>query len=407
MTALLALGAVASGAQEAGENRGPASPRGERRVSAEERTAAEQRVIELVQPRLVRRIAPAELAADARHLVQSLSDTKIRQLLDGAELDAVAPKLDQAAADSQLQSVAAAAAALGDPKADLLYVPIAPCRIIDTRSGGGKLDIGVERGFKVTGTDGFEAQGGHAGGCGIPQGATQPAAAAIMLNLVAVDVEGKGNLLAWEYGTTAPLASSINYQNLNMNIANGLIVPITGVATSPFDLSIRASFAPAQVVADVTGYFTRFPVEQFQGSLKSELVSNDFTTLTSLADGGCKELNSCTITTSSPGTVVVEAWAQVVFNHTAGTLDRGAVGIETTATVSCPYDTNSVDASDFEVSAALGSNPDVDGTITHGHAFVQPGGTTQTYRLSGLMTSGAGTGDAVENSRIICTFIPD
>jgi hypothetical protein len=231
-------------------------------------------------------------------------------------------------------------------------------------------------------------------------------AAAAMINLVAIDVDGKGNLKAWEFGQAEPLASSINFQKIDMNIANGLIIPIAGLSTLSADLNVQANFANAHLVADVTGYFTRFPVEDFQGGLKSTLQNQDFTTLINLNDGACHELNSCEVTTAVPGTVVVEAWGQFVMSHTAGTLDRVAIGVETASPVVC-HDPDSVQASDYEVPASLGSNPDVDFTISHGVAFTQPGGTTRTYRLSGMVVSGANTGDKVENSRLICTFIPD
>jgi hypothetical protein len=228
----------------------------------------------------------------------------------------------------------------------------------------------------------------------------------VMINLVAIDVAGKGNLAAWEFGQPEPVASSINFQKIDMNIANGLIVPIAGVSSQSADLNVKANFNNAHLVADVTGYFTRFPVENFQGGLKSSLQTHDFTTLINLGDGACHELNSCTITTDVAGTVVVEAWGQFVMEHTAGTLDRVGIGVETAATVSC-LDPDSVQASDYEVPASLGSNPDVDFTISHGTTFTQPGGTTRTYRLSGRVVSGASSFDKIENSRLICTFIPD
>src|SRR5436305_148326 len=190
----------------------------------------------------------------------------------------------------------------GDPQADLLYVPLAPCRVIDTRLGGGKMAAGETRSFHIAGTSGFDTQGGNSGGCGVPIGASTPLAAAVMINLVAVDVDGKGNLAAWAFGQSQPLASSINYQKLDMNIANGLIVPISGVATSTFDMNVKASFANAHLVADVTGYFTRFPVEQFQGGLKSTVTSTDYTTLTDMSAGACTELTNCAVTATSDGT---------------------------------------------------------------------------------------------------------
>src|SRR5262245_24623832 len=61
--------------------------------------------------------------------------------------------------------------ALGDPAADLVFSPVNPCRIIDTRLAGGPIAGGTQRSFVVTGSADFEAQGGTAGGCGIPDGA--------------------------------------------------------------------------------------------------------------------------------------------------------------------------------------------------------------------------------------------
>ena len=47
----------------------------------------------------------------------------------------------------------------------------------------------------VTGTTGFESQGGHAGGCGIPEDATS-----VMINFIAVAPVTTGHLRAWPYG---------------------------------------------------------------------------------------------------------------------------------------------------------------------------------------------------------------
>jgi hypothetical protein len=368
-------------------------------AAAARRAEARNRVVEILKERSVRPVEDRVVAGDAKALVSRMSDVQVESLLSGETLE-TALAFQAPAVQSAVEK------AVGDATSDLLFVPISPCRIIDTRAGGGKMAINETRAFEVAGTANFAAQGGNSGGCGIPQGASTPQAAAVMVNLVAIDAEGRGNLAAWQFGQPAPLASSINYANINMNIANGLIVPIAGVSTVASDINIKASFAAVHIVADVTGYFTRFPVENFQGGLKSTVQTVDFTTLTSLSDGTCKQLNSCTVTAGNNGTVIVEAWGQFVADHTGGTLDRVAIGVETADPVVC-NDSDSVDASDFEVSAALGSNPDVDFTISHGRAFTQPAGTTRTYRLSGQMLNGASAGDAIENSRIICTFIPD
>lgn len=382
---------------------------------AEERAArreeARSRIVASLQERMVRPVEKPVLEREARSIERSLSDEQIDAVLRGEEFDATGPKKAAAAVSAEageLQNVTADA--VGDAASDLLFVPLDPCRIIDTRSSTlGKMEPSVVRDFKVVGTTGFEAQGGKAGGCGVPAGGVSPMAAAVMINLVAVDAEGGGNMRAWQFNQPMPNASSINYQKLSpnaMNIANGIIVPVAGVSTLDFDLSVMASFSRVHLIADVAGYFTRFPVEQFQSGLKSTVLTNDFTTLTDMSDGACKELNSCTITADTNGTVIVEAWGQFVASHTAGTLDRVAIGVETVSPVTC-NDSNSVNASDFEVPASLGTNVDVDFTVSHGRSFTQTSGTTRTYRLSGQMLSGANSGDAIENSRLICTFIPD
>lgn len=367
------------------------------------------RVAEALKEKAVRDVEEQRVLADAKRIVAALRADQIEALADGDELDevmALQPETAMAETGETGGPRSVVANAVGDAESDLLFVPVSPCRVIDTRIAGGKIAAGATRAFRVAGTTGFSAQGGQASGCGVPIGASTPVAAAVMLNIVAVDVDGKGNLAAWEFGQPEPIATSINFQKIDMNIANGLIVPIAGISSQTHDLNVKANFNNAHLVVDVTGYFTRFPVENFQSGLKSQLVTQDFTTLINLNDGACHELNSCTITADAPGTVVVEAWGQFVVDHTAGTLDRVAIGIETANPVVCT-DPDSVDASDFDVPASLGTNPDVDFTISHGRSFSQPGGTTRTYRLSGRMLNGTSTGDKIENSRLICTFIPD
>jgi hypothetical protein len=141
---------------------------------------------------------------------------------------------------------------LGDSAADLVYTPVTPCRIVDTRLAGGTLTPGVPRSVVVSGTGGFEAQGGKPGGCAVPDEAT-----AVMVNFVAVAAAGPGNMQAWPFGEPEPLASIINYAAVGLNIANGVAVPIcnSAVTTCAFDLTVRANVSAIQLVADVLGFF--------------------------------------------------------------------------------------------------------------------------------------------------------
>ena len=154
-------------------------------------------------------------------------------------------------------------AEIGDTGTDLIYTPVAPCRIIDTRNAGGPIAGNATRNFLVAGTTGFESQGGHTGGCGIPDDATS-----VMINFIAVGGTTSGHLRAWPFGGTKPDASIVNF-GPGQNIANGLIQSVCNpaVTTCPFDLSIFAA-SPVNVVADVTGYFRRFPKEKLTNGIQ-------------------------------------------------------------------------------------------------------------------------------------------
>jgi hypothetical protein len=149
---------------------------------------------------------------------------------------------------------------LGDSQADLVYTPVAPCRIIDTRLAGGPIAGGTGRNFRVTGTD-LSAQGGSATGCGIPFG---PATAAV-INFVAVNPRGPGDLRITPFGTPMPTASILNYAAVSgLNIANGPAVTICdpAVAACSSDFTIQADGGATQVVADVQGYFRNLRADQ-------------------------------------------------------------------------------------------------------------------------------------------------
>jgi outer membrane lipoprotein-sorting protein len=149
---------------------------------------------------------------------------------------------------------------LGDSQADLVYTPVAPCRIIDTRLAGGPIAGGTTRNFRVTGTD-LSAQGGSATGCGIPSG---PATAAV-INFVAVNPAGPGDLRITPFGTPMPTASILNYAAVpGLNIANGPAVTICdpAVAACSSDFTIQADVGATQVVADVQGYFRNLRADQ-------------------------------------------------------------------------------------------------------------------------------------------------
>jgi hypothetical protein len=160
---------------------------------------------------------------------------------------------------------------LGDSQADLVYTPVTPCRIIDTRLAGGPIAGGTTRSFRVTGGD-LSSQGGSPTGCGIPSGA----ATAAVVNFIAVNPAGPGDLRITPFGTPMPTASILNYAAVTgLNIANGPTVAICDLAVAPCssDFTIQADGAATQVVADVQGYFRKLRTDQLPAPINPNQVA--------------------------------------------------------------------------------------------------------------------------------------
>jgi hypothetical protein len=134
---------------------------------------------------------------------------------------------------------------LGDAADDMVYTPVTPCRIVDTRVAGGPIAAGTYRTFDADGST-FTEQGGSSASCGIPFGV----AYAVAMTITVTSPSGPGYLTAWALGTQ-PFTSVLNYTAAE-TLANSTIVPILPGAGN--DFSIYSS-AKAQVVVDVAGYF--------------------------------------------------------------------------------------------------------------------------------------------------------
>jgi hypothetical protein len=143
------------------------------------------------------------------------------------------------------------------------FVPVTPCRIVDSRIGQGAvgpLMPGATHGVFFRSS------------CGIP-GLTNDGgnevnrATAIAMNIVAVSPAGFGHLIAWPSNRPIPGASVINYSP-GQNIANGVVVAMCDQeATIPCpsgDISFLAGVSSTHLVVDVTGYYIK-PHEEGSG----------------------------------------------------------------------------------------------------------------------------------------------
>ncbi|QLQ09140.1 MAG: hypothetical protein HZY75_00625 [Nocardioidaceae bacterium] len=144
----------------------------------------------------------------------------------------------------------------GNP-AELLYVPVTSCRVVDSRKVG-VLGKNAQRAYYVAGATGFAAQGGKATGCGIPTTAT-----AVVVNLWAAKPKAAGNLKAWAAGGTEPTGSSLFYTKSSTGTVQQVTVPIRSGAAK--HLAIRNFKAKTHLVLDVTGYYVP-PMYAYIGS---------------------------------------------------------------------------------------------------------------------------------------------
>jgi hypothetical protein len=154
-----------------------------------------------------------------------------RAVLLAAALLAVAGVLLPARGDAQL------------PASALTLVAVTPCRAVDTRGNGfvgpfgtPSLPAGVPRDFPL------------AGQCGIPADA-----AAVSLNVTAVNPLGPGFLLLAPAGSPPPLVSTLNY-DAGETVANAAVAPL-----GPGGLTVIAGVSGTDLILDVNGYYSVCP----------------------------------------------------------------------------------------------------------------------------------------------------
>jgi hypothetical protein len=290
----------------------------------------------------------------------------------------------------------AAPLALGDLASQLVYTPVPPCRIIDTRVAGGSLAPAVVRDFKVVGT-GLQGQGGEPAGCGVPAGR----ATAAVVNFVAVNPVGAGNLRAWAYAPSLPpppAASLINYSP-GFNIANAVVVPLCTVPTCDFDIRARADASGTHLVADVLGYFERFPKEQ----VRTFITTGTAVGIAEDVGATCVNVANAQVAVAAPGPgrILVNANVRVGITHAPGTQDSMLLVISTSPT-SCP----ATRISRFRVSSAEAAGEYVDTVVVTGGFDAAVAGTT-TYYVNAIMEEGADGFDLAIVPTIDAVFYPN
>ena len=135
-------------------------------------------------------------------------------------------------------------AAAVDTAVETKYTAIAPCRIADTRLGGGAVTSGHARSFYALGNTGFGAQGGTA--CDIPASATS-----VTGSIIAVNATSHGYVKVFAYGASLPVASFLNYTSTATLSASGTIPVVSGAR----NFTVLTAGGTTDLVIQLTGYY--------------------------------------------------------------------------------------------------------------------------------------------------------
>lgn len=192
---------------------------------------------------------PAATAERREALRATLWSLRADELLSASLLPDDSTLAAIVAQRAPVSAARARAKALGDPQRDLVYTPVTPCRIADTRVAGGALAANQTRTLLGYHASSFAAQGGTASSCGLAEGVS-----ALAVNVVAVNPAINGYLKLWAASTPVePTVSTLNYEPPTIAIATGAIVPVDRSDSNKFNVR---SPAVVHVVVDVVGYFS-------------------------------------------------------------------------------------------------------------------------------------------------------
>lgn len=188
------------------------------------------------------RIAGAKIGL--MHNLLGLPSSSLRALAaDGS----IASAQDLAAKARQVKSKPLAKA-LGDPDQDLVFVPITPCRLADSRNAGGPLVGPIARGY---GEEDSALQGGDPG-CSA-QIVAFPEASAYALNLTALNMNTLSFIAIRPIGASQ-VTSILNFTGPGQQVNNFVIVENLQNSGNEFEVFVPAGVS-VDVIIDVFGLF--------------------------------------------------------------------------------------------------------------------------------------------------------
>ena len=181
------------------------------------------------------------------------------------------------------------------------YVTVTPFRITDTRPNSGQPNAGKSLAANST----LNVQVTRVGTAPVPAGA-----AAVVLNVTAVDPAASGFLTVFPAGITMPTVSNLNFAS-GETVANLVTVPLSSSGM----VSIYNHAGSTNVVVDVEGFYTSAPLVNSRGLYNS---LSPVRALGTLASGTAIGPNtSQAVTVTGTATAVPANATAVVVNATA------------------------------------------------------------------------------------------
>ena len=189
----------------------------------------------------------ASLVGDYNTMIQVLRGS----VKAGAVINALSSPQPHTTATAPLAVGNVTPFSIGSATSQLVFTPIPPCRIADTRGSGARTGIlaaGVPRTFDLS-TGGFGKGQGGSTSC---PGLTSFNFYAWSVNLTATGYGTSGYLQVFPFGGSVPATSILNFQGGTTAIANSSTV--TGCYGCSDSIEVVAS-APTHIILDVYGYF--------------------------------------------------------------------------------------------------------------------------------------------------------
>jgi len=285
-----------------------------------------------------------------------------------------------------------------DSNVDMTFVPITPCRLLDTRPGADRIGD-----FSAFGPDETKSIPVTSGNC--TSSIYQLGPTALSLNVTAVGATKPTFITIWPHNSARPLASSLN--------------PTPGEPPTPNEIStglyagywfdIYNRFGTVDLVVDVNGYYSSSGLN----SIRSRLTELETPSLTGYSTAFSSSMNTPNLVQDTEVVLSLDVTAAIypsggypgagttVVNYQA-TVYEPDVGESVRCVIATPDQwQGALPPDSVQDFVSTGSYGNLAGTM----AFDQPIGSTRQYQLKCDSTNGASIRSAVMTATYIAPVI--